>query len=145
MIIAPYKPDDLKRILVQPAQAMMRPLIGSDEYCRYLGESGPAFSAFRDDTVVACGGLIPLWQGRSHAWAVLSDNIRHDFIRIHRAAERLFRMSGVRRIEATVQCDFQKGHDWLLMLGFTCEAKCMRGYLPDGGDAALYARVQSCG
>jgi len=45
------------------------------------------------------------------------------------------------RIEMTVDCDFPQGHRWAKMLGFTMEAERMRGYRPDGGDCALYARL----
>ena len=41
----------------------------------------------------------------------------------------------------TVDCEFEQGHRWAKMLGFTMEAERMRAYRPDGGDVALYARV----
>jgi hypothetical protein len=102
--------------------------------------AGLAFAAVEGDEILACAGVIQVWEGRGIIWAVLSGNIGRRFIAVHRASLRFLDMCFVRRIEAIVDTSFAPGVRWVEMLGFRLETECMRGYLPTGGDAAMYVR-----
>lgn len=141
MRIVPFEPDHLKQLLLQPSQAMMQPLLDSAEYAQSLKDAGPAYSLVDGDEVFACAGLIPQWEGRAVAWALISEEAGPHFLRITRAVRRCFDLHPFRRIETAVSHDFQQGHRWAQMLGFTREG-LMRSYTPDGRDCDLYARVQ---
>ena len=44
------------------------------------------------------------------------------------------------RVEFTVRADFEKGHRWAKMLGFTVESPLLRAYGPLGEDHVGYVR-----
>lgn len=141
MRIVPFEPDHLKRLLLQPSQAIMQPTLSKPEYAQSLHKAGPAYSLVDDDGVYACMGLIHQWDNRAVAWGLISAESGPHFILIHKAVHRTMRLHNYRRIETAVASDFEQGHRWAKMLGFEREGR-MRSYTPDGRDCDLYARVQ---
>lgn len=77
-----------------------------------------------------------------NAWSILSGDLSHVFVRIHRVALLALNASTLPRIQAYVDIGFERGHDWITKLGFTLEAPRMRRFNLDGSDAALYARTR---
>lgn len=140
MEVVAYEPEHLERLRLQPAQAYLSGRIGS-EYARAMVVDGQSFSALSGDRVIACAGLIPLWAGRAHAWALLAEDAGRDLLAVHRAVGRFLSLSTVRRIETSVYHEFAAAHRWARLLGFRWEG-LMRGYAPDGRDCDLYARVR---
>lgn len=140
MHIITFQPEHLRRICLQPHQAILSSEIAKPEYGPALVEAGPCYSAVDGDNVLACAGFYPQWTGRAIVWALLSETAGRHFVRIHRAVLRSFELHPFRRIETAVAAGFPEGDRWATMLGFQREG-LMRAYLPDGGDAHLYARV----
>lgn len=120
---------------------------------RYIGEhvepsaiellaEQPSFAGVLDDgTVVGIVGMYDLGSGRHGVWALLGSDVGTHMLQVHKAVLRFLKLQDHRRIEATVDCSFAAGHRWVKMLGFVCEAECMKSYDPDGRDHALYARI----
>jgi hypothetical protein len=140
MTIVPYQAEHLLAISAQEAQ-------------RYLGEytarhakaleQTHAFTVMVDDKPVACGGVLDHWQGRHEVWAYIAGNVGpRVFLQIHHAVKRFFDAHSGRRIEAYVDCQFPEGHRWAQALGFELETERLRGYWPNGRDAACYVRVK---
>jgi hypothetical protein len=100
---------------------------------------GMSFSAIDGDEVLACAGVLEFWPGRATAWAILSGRCGSRFRPIHRAVSRFLDLQSG-RIEATADIGFGPGHRWLQMLGFKVETECMKAYMPNGADAAMYVR-----
>lgn len=141
MNIVEYKPEHLHQIDLQEGQAYLSNWV-TPELAASLGGSGWAYTGMDGDAPVGCAGVINVWQGRGIAWAYLSKGVsRHNFIAVHKAVVRFLDACYIQRVEMTVDCDFEPGHRWAGMLGFTMESPRMRAYRPDGGDCALYARV----
>ena len=141
MIIVPYNPAHLESLLLQPAQAYMRPFFENAEYGKALAIAGKSFTAIDGDRVLGCAGLIPYWEGRAEAWALLAKDIKGQFIHIHLAAVRFLDACGFRRVEAHVDADFGCAKKWIEMLGFEFEGP-LKAYTPDGRDCLRYARVR---
>ena len=140
--VEPFRPEHLTLLALQPHQQPMRAFIQSPGYAEMLATTD-AFTAFVGDRAVACGGVMTIWEGRGTAWALLAGEIGGDVMRrVHFAAKRYFDSSTLRRIEATCDVDFEQGHRWLSLLGFTLETHIMRGYRPDGGDESMYVRTR---
>lgn len=119
---------------------MMQPLLSDRNYGFNLFRGGPAYSGLVGDQVIACMGLIPMWENRAMAWGLIAAEAGPHFVQITKAVMRTMELHPFRRIEASVKCDFQQGHRWARLLGFEREGT-MRCYSPDGGDYDLYARV----
>ena len=139
MIVA-FQPDHLQRLLLQPSQAIMQPTLADPSYGPSLAAAGPAYSAVDGDAVFACAGLIPQWNGRALAWALIAAEAGRHMVGIHKAVRRALDVHPFRRVETAVVSDFVQGHRWATLLGFEREGR-MRAYTPEGQDCDLYARV----
>lgn len=142
MEIIPYRPEHLRMLALQPAQSAARSMMDVVGYAEML-ETTNAFTAIVGDRVAGCAGIMEMWAGRGMAWTLLADDIGGvEMRRIHYAVKRYLDASMLRRIEATCDVNFEQGHRWLRLLGFTLETPVMRGYRPDGGDEAMYVRIR---
>lgn len=142
MIVEPFTPAHLDNLLLQPAQAYLRPHMSNPEYGRALMVEGKSFSFIEGDQVLGCAGVVPIWTGRAEAWAMFAPNLTRQFIHIHGATVRFFESCGIRRIEAHVDAGFGKAKKWVELLGFEYEG-LLRAYTPDGRDCLRYARVRA--
>lgn len=142
MIVIPFDPAHIDRLELQGAQ----PWIGEMRdpgYARALKDAGPCYTAIDGDRIVACAGLVNVWENRAHAWALIAHDAGRNFVAMFRAMQRFLDLQDTRRIEATVDAGFEQGHRMIRMLGFTLETpEPMRAYTPDGRDCHLYARVR---
>lgn len=142
MVIVPFSVEHLDTIRLQQAQSKALDTVGDAEAV-YLEASEFAFTALDGDIVVACAGILTLWEGRGHAWALMSGNIGARFVGVHRAVKRAIAVSGFRRIEMDVDAAHKEAIKWAHMLGFYNETPDgMRGYTADGRIFYKFARVQ---
>lgn len=139
MNIIPLALDHYQNIVSQDNQQHIGKFVDENailELMRY-----PAFAGVCNSGVAVISGVYDLGSGRLGAWALMGAGAGKNMVAIHRGTQRFLDMQSARRIELTVLCDFEAGHRWAKMLGFTLEAERMKGYDPDGRDHALYARV----
>lgn len=141
MIIEPYKPEHLDALLLQPAQEFMRPYFSDPQYRRALAVPGKAFAASHDGVVLGCAGVMPIWEGRAEAWALLGADLKNHFLAIHHATKRFLQACDVRRVEATVDAEFCPAREWIVHLGFRYEGP-LRAYTPDGRDCLRFVRIR---
>lgn len=140
MIVRPWKPEDTKKLLLQPSQDYMYPML--DELnIQPLAEAGNAWVGEDNGEILAIAGILPKWENRATAWALVSNMAGRRFLHIHRAVESFLDNCRFRRVEATVDIGFRPGHRWMKMLGFKPEGY-LEAYRPDGADQILYARVR---
>lgn len=142
MDIVPFQVEHLKRINLQSSQMDAFTRLGDAEEA-YLNASQYAFTALDGDEVVACAGIVDIWQGRGQAWALMSNSIGVRFVKVHRAVKRALDLYEHRRVEMIVDADFAEGLKWAELLGFKCETPDgMPGYYNDGRLYKLFARVK---
>lgn len=140
MTIVPYKAEHLAILSEQPSQKSLRALMDDPSYAKSLEREGHSFSGFVGDKLIGCAGVIPLWQGRSHAWAILAHDAGKHFISMHKGVSRFLDNHPANRVETTVAPAFGPAHRWMRALGFHWEG-LMQKYNPDGSDMDLYARI----
>jgi RimJ/RimL family protein N-acetyltransferase len=141
MKIIDFDPKHISRLTLQDAQAWMGPLL-DDRAIESMQGVGDAWTAISDDgAVLCCGGIIPIWDNRAEAWSLIAGSAGRSFVGIVRAMRQKLENHPARRIEITVDSDFEQGHRMACVLGFEFEGT-MRGYLPSGRDCDLYARVR---
>lgn len=144
MRIIPFKPPHLSQVSPQAVQGTGRHDFDK-ETADGLALPGLAFSATSEGAIVGCAGIVPLWPGVAHAWAVLSDSALAEPVTLTRAVLReLARIEckcELHRIQATVADGHIAGRQWLAWLGFEAEG-LMPNYGPGGcGDYWLYGRA----
>lgn len=140
MIVRPWTKGDTDRIVLQPAQWYLRAMVDAETDFSGMADQGLAWTAESDGRILGIAGMLPQWENRAIAWALLADNLDNQFLKIHTAVKRFIDVSGFRRIEATVDMGFPQGIRWMKMLGFEQEG-IMRAYRPDGADMILFARI----
>lgn len=141
MHIVPFEPGHLRSLVLQDAQTWMSSVLMDEHYGISLKNSGPCFTLENNGDVIACAGLVHMWENRDQAWALISRDAGKNFVRMFRAMQSFLDLQDTRRIEATVDAKFLQGHRLMRMLGFEYEG-LMRAYLSDGRDCALYARLK---
>lgn len=139
-MIVQMEPAHLRQLCMQPAQKVFQPLAEDPDYAGNLIESGFAYALVDGGEVFACAGIIPQWEHRAVAWALVGQAAGRHMIELHRAVSQSFRQHPFRRIETAVTVEFDEGHRWAQLLGFRREG-LMRSYTPEGEDCYLYARV----
>lgn len=139
-MIVPFKAEHLAKLSLQSAQLSASESLTNPEYAKML-EGTQAWSLIDGDEVLACAGLMQVWNGRSVGWALMSRNAGRKFMEIHRNVAAAIRMCQDRRVEIAVDSEFPEGKRWAVLLGLTFEGR-MRGYGTDGRDHDLYARVK---
>lgn len=139
-MIVPMTAAHLATLSLQPAQQLFSEIVRQPAYVQSLIDGGPAYALVDGDEVFATAGLLPQWEGRAVAWALVSEAAGRRMVELHRAVLRCFEMHPFRRVETTVATHFEEGHRWARLLGFEREGT-MRGYAPNGTDCDLYARV----
>lgn len=140
--------DDLKRIRVQPEQSAERSGLAmmDDADMDALCRSGRSWAMVDGcGHVVACAGVIPMWDGRAHAWALVGERPkRSHLLALTRTMLNHLRMLNAeyRRIDICVDTHWRNAHRWAKMLGFEREGT-MKAYNPDGRDFDSYARIDN--
>lgn len=144
MLIAKFKPEHLTGLALQDAQLHLSRELTTPGFGDTLAQSGFAFTALLEGRVLAVAGVLPVWENRAVAWALLAQGAGQHFLPLHRAVHGFLKQTPFVRVEAFVDADFGAGHRWMRMLGFVNETPHapMRKYTPDGRDCFLFSRVK---
>lgn len=142
MIIIPFKPEHLAQIDLQAEQTLAKVHLQNEEYAKSLAAQ-ESWTLMIDDRVAACAGFLHVWGNRYQAWAIISATIgASGMLTLSKAVLRALALK-TGRIEAYVAEEFEAGHRWAKLMGFTLETpKPMRGWFPEGGGAYLYSRIR---
>lgn len=141
MIVRPWRIGDSQKIRLQRAQCYTGDLADVSADLTPLSEIGLAWSADDDGDVVACGGLLPVWDNRAQAWMLVGENAGPHFTGIHRSVRDFLVNAPYRRVEAHVDVGFSEGVRWMKMLGFELESY-KRAFRPDGADMLEFVRIR---
>lgn len=141
MIVRPWIKGDTDKLVIQDAQEYIRSIVNMDYDFTELSKAGLAWTGEVDGDIMIISGLMPMWENRAIAWALVSKDAGKCFTSIHKAVNNFLIYAPYRRIEANVDVGFKAGHKWIKMLGFEIEG-LMKAYRPDGKDMFLYSRVR---
>lgn len=138
----PFQGRHLLKIAVQEHQRAALEKLTADAM---RAVESPHAATLLDDLgePLVCCGAVQLWSERAYVWTFLSEKINARNFRAVHSWGRLFLADlPFRRIEASVDVDFEPGHRWLRSFGFKCEAALMEAYDPMGRTHSLYALVK---
>lgn len=136
MTIVELEEWHLAELALQPAQAAMGAHLADPQYRQGLA-AHEGYAGLEAGKVVGAAGVVPIWRGSVVAWALLSVDI--PMVALHRAVS-LWLGNYAGRIETWTDARHEAHSRWARMLGFEREG-LMKKFLPDGGDAWLYART----
>lgn len=139
--IRPYKYED--GLKLEPKEIGVKDQEGYKNWLK-MNELGPGYTIIVDDEVIACAGIRVFWEGAGEAWSILSKeksgkNLKLILDTFGKRLEFVIDKLKFRWIQVSLNSNNEKGIRFAQHFGF--ERKCnMKGYLPDGSDAFLYAR-----
>lgn len=141
MNVVPFQTEHLWAIDAQPSQEYVLRAV-TPEYIKPLEEQN-AFTCMHENKVLACFGWVEIYSTRAALWALISASSGKHFVAMTRIAKRLVDSLPHKRLEMEVDCEFEQGHRWARILGFTLDVPRLRAYRLDGGDSAIYARIRA--
>lgn len=141
VIYRPCKIEHIRLIEPQEGSAMEKGAFLMPEYSHMVDNSF-AISAWVGLRCIGAAGILPIYSGRSIAWAFMSKESGKYMRQITRKVRAALDMDPTPRIEMLVNADFADGHRWAKMLGFELEAERMRKHGVNGNDESLYARIK---
>lgn len=142
MILEKLTAAYLEKFLAKEVNAEFRGYVNEDTM-KIIEDMPHAYAGVVGTEVVFCAGITPYWKGRGEAWAFLDKELSSKYMRrIHRIVKDILPHLPFTRIEATVYPDFEAGHKWAEMLGFTMDAELLEKYTPAGKDVTLYSLVK---
>ncbi len=139
MKVIPFHTGHLELIEVQDAQAgECLPMdTARAELCKHKA------TAVHDGVVMAICMAAELSAHRAMIWALISKHARPHMREITQAGIDFVEALPYKRIEATVEASFEKGHKWMALTGFKRETpEPMKYFGDDGKDYVLYARIK---
>lgn len=139
-MIRKFEPFDL--FAVTPQAAQVADAAQADVASAVLLAAQDSYTCEVSGVVHAVGGIAKVSEHRGYVWSIIGTDAGPHMLEIYRTALAMVNESQFKRLEMDVVCGFSQGIRFAEMLGFTCEALCMRGYKPDGSDASLFARVK---
>lgn len=140
--VSKFKAEDVKAINKQPLDAEEHDCLTDRHFELVEQHHKETYTLRINGRIVACFGLVPYWEGRAEAWAIIDKDCKHEFVALFKTMKRMIHDSPVPRIEATINKNFREGHRWIKLLGFELEAPTMKKYGVKGHDYSLYARVK---
>lgn len=140
MRVEPFNQEHWEAMQLQPAQHWCLPYMSADVVA-WL-QTLDAYTIFDGDTPVVIAGLFEKWPGAAVAWAYVSEAAGRHMVAITRIVQRFLELKAPRRVEATVDAEFDAGHRWAELLGFEREG-LLRANRPDGGDQVIYSRIRN--
>lgn len=144
MKIVPFEPAHLRAVRPQAAQNSIESFFEAIDAAQ-LKTPEMSFTAFDGDDALGCAGVVELWPGVGQAWAVLSERALAQPLTLTRTAvrelDRIARLRGFARIQATVADGHGAGARWLAFLGFEVEGLLVNYGLGGTGDYWIYGRT----
>lgn len=114
------------------------------DHGKVLASVGTSYSGLRGGKIVACAGVIPLWNGVADLWMYLGK----DTFRKKKQAceiigyfmEKCIEEYDLHRLQATVKSDYREGRRFAKFFGFKEEGE-MIGYGPDKQNFIRVAKI----
>lgn len=134
--------EHIKLIKPLPGTEAAQAFMTQPEY-KHVIDDHFSISAWVNNRCVAAAGIFPVFKDRAMAWAVLGADSGPYMRPITRKVKAALDLDHHKRVEMYVTTDFKEAHRWAKMLGFVCEAECLRYHGVFGQDEALYARFKT--
>ena len=120
------------------------PVPGFYDYVTQMRVKGMSWSVDDNGTIVASGGLIPLWGGVAEAWMIGGDEIGKHRVKVSRLIRTMLddvmQLHGVYPVQANIHHRFERAIRLAEWLGFENEGLMPR-FGAEGDDYYRFAKV----
>jgi RimJ/RimL family protein N-acetyltransferase len=141
--VVPFKFEHFQSMeLDRPHQTFFLDFPGHREML-LRAEQQPAWTAWYEGRVIACGGIVPFWKGVGEGWFFASPEIAKHKVALVKSVKGLLwdmEEGGYHRIQAVVLESSRPGRRLVEYLGFKFES-ILKKYGPGGENFIMYGRV----
>ena len=138
----PFKVGHLQYLAPQEAQRHEHAVLLRSDYADIV-DSNFGLSAWVGNQCIAASGVVPMFSHRAIAWARVSNDAAPYMVEIVRKVRRTLAILPYRRIEMTVNAEFENGRRFAELVGMTLETpEPLRAFGARGEDEYLYARIK---
>ena len=106
-----------------------------------------SFSGIENGYLIACGGIMPIWEGVAECWFFGGELLRSRKLSVVKTLvstlAEMVREQNIRRLQAVVHCEWDEAQRFVEFLKFKQEG-LLEGYGPDGSDHYMYSRIIKC-
>lgn len=129
--IEPFKPEHILQVTGREFDRKFAEELKGDVWVDdSVRIKGPAFTAFQDDEVIACGGIVMFWEGVGEAWLYTGTEIEDNKIWFCRTIKEwlwtLIKNMNLRRIQVSINAEYIRSQKWAEWLGFIKESEMPR-------------------
>lgn len=110
------------------------------DYVDTLLNYGKSYAFIKNNVILGACGFIEETEDRACLWTILSKNINHNMISIHRAIKRGIENASYNRVYARVHKHFSKGIIWVKLLGMEFEG--IERQFIKGHDYAIFSKIK---
>lgn len=106
---------------------------------------GRTMTGMKDDIILGCGGILPLWEGVAEGWLLTADEIEQYPLAFHKLVRQFISEAeealNLHRIQIFVWSEFETSIEWVKRLGFESEG-LMKAFSADRQDFYRMAKVR---
>ncbi len=125
--IEPYKSTDFFSIIRRAYELQTLFELPNPDHVAKLFSTGPAFTGYAHDEMVAAGGIIIMWKGVGEAWTLTSPLVHEYPIFFTRTIRDYLNAMIIKykfeRVQSVVQKDYEMANRWIKTLGFKPEGE----------------------
>jgi hypothetical protein len=139
--VVPFRAEHFRQLKMTQHEAPYFAGISDADFKKMEGPHSVTFMLNGVPILIICAWQI--WPNRAYvAYSLGQDASAAHFGEMLGCARAFLDGLPHRRLEMSVEVGFLPGHQLVRSLGFQLEAKCMRAFLTNGRDAALYSRIK---
>jgi len=140
-----FEIEDALKILVRQEQYGDAQQSQFEKWAKINKEGGPAYSAYHEDTLLACAGIRIMWNGVGEAWGIFAAEIvnfkREAYAYTAGEIDTIFKDYNLHRVQAHADQEFELAGNFLEGLGFKQEC-LMEKFQPNKKNSYLYSLVR---
>ena len=141
-----FEIEHIKQMNMRDLDERMLKMAGDwEEKLRNTMALGRTMTGMKDDIILGCGGILPLWEGVAEGWLLTADEIEQYPLAFHKLVRQFIAEAedalDLHRIQIYVWSEFNKSIRWVKSLGFENEG-LMRAFTTDKLDFYRMAKVR---
>ena len=128
-VIIPFQSGDVSKIYGKAYSEVFTSPTGVHDG---MASVGPAYTAVVDNKIIGCAGVVLMWEGTGHAWAVFGELFPKYSVFMSKAVRKILyniiRDNGLARVETLVEATSERNMAWARFLGFKHEGTLVNYY-----------------
>lgn len=128
-VVIPYRNADIRHIY---GSTYSETLSGPGNMPDNVGDLGPAHTAMVDGMVIGCAGVVMMWEGVGHAWAVFGELFPKFPVFMTKVTKNHIKQItedySMKRVQTLIESGNERNMRWAEYLGFEREGTMRRYY-----------------